>query len=275
MKLARYGAVFLALSSLLFAGKPTFASEPENIYFEIGAGLARFDYREFDTQDDELLKETGLLPGVSFELGKNAPGFSPVFLFHFAANTVDYDGRTQGGSPLSTDTRERISDFTLLLRAKTEPVSGVVPGISLGMGYREWRRDIQPTPITARLFETYRWKYLQAGLFLHWRSNARWRLAVDASVLRPLDPSIEAYVAGYDAITLDLNAEDSYRVSLPIHYRVSEKTTWVFEPYWQSWNLGRSEPGRLRINGVPTSSLVTEPDSETNVWGVTLRARFD
>jgi len=81
-------------------------------------------------------------------------------------------------------------------------------------------------------------------------------------------------LAGFDAATLNLGSRNSVRVNFPIQFVDEAGREWALEPYWESWRLGRSADQRLTTVGVPTTTIVHEPRSETNIVGVTVSVRL-
>jgi hypothetical protein len=151
-----------SLGVLFMAATPARA-DLRNQEWTLAASPVFFDYREFDRNDRELNHERGLLPGV--QAGLRALGdklFARVDL-SLQRGVVHYDGETQGGTPVETDTETR------LISASAEPGFWLDPerqrwGPFLRLGLKRWDRDIQGTGNVQGIYEVYRWKEIGAGL---------------------------------------------------------------------------------------------------------------
>lgn len=245
-------------------------SELTDSYLNLGVGVQDFGYKEFDDQNVLLDREDGLIPGFVMELGKNWQDVSGALRFELFSGLVDYDGQTQSGIPLTTDTDEHITRFEALLRFDVKALAESDGVFIAGLGYREWRRDIRATNITSGLFEVYRWQYLTLGGAATLLRRAKWSGDIDVRWLWPIDPTMSLDIAGFDAVTLNLKSRSSARVGFNFRFVTKAGQEWVINPYWESWSLGRSNDERLTVGGVPTALTVHEPRSETSVGGVTL-----
>jgi len=237
----------------------------DDTYLQLGVSVQDFGYKEYDDQDVLLDREDGLMPGLMMEFGAGWDSLSAAFRFELAGGVVDYDGQTQSGTPIKTDTDEKITDLQVVLRYKLTSFSRHDVMLVGGIGHRVWRRDIRATNITSSLFEVYRWQYWMLGGTATLWHRGQWSAGVDARWLRPIDPTMSVNLIGYDEIQLDLESRNSARVSFPL--RMAGEKEWIFTPYWESWRLGRSADKTLTVGGVPTSGVVHEPRSETDIVG--------
>jgi hypothetical protein len=235
--------------------------------------LQNFHYKETDAQGALLDLEDGLLPGVEGGIGVHNDGYTLLLSGSLHGGTITYDGQTQSGTPLTTDTEERIVDVSALIKFHTGRSKDSLRVIE-GLGYREWRRDIQPTNISSRLYEVYRWRYLMLGMEADVFHNGQWKASFDLRLTRPVHPTIEIDASIYDPLTLELGARYGMNFRFPIEYRFASRQAIVITPYWQTWFLERSNSKRLYSNGNPTGLIATEPDSETVILGITASLRF-
>lgn len=266
---------FHVLSILILWGSPnSFAqADPSSYFVHAGLSVQSFRYQETDAHNNVLDREAGLLPGLVIEAGKHLDRYSGLISASLHKGTIPYDGQTQGGSPLMTETRERIVDVAALIKTGIGPYTDF-PWLSAGFGYREWRRDIQPTNSAAGLFETYRWPYWMIGLTGDVFQKGLWKAGLDWRLMRPIHPTIELDANDFDPLTLSLGSTYSFNVGFPIEYRAGTKQTVVIRPYWQSWHLRQGNSKRLYSNGIPTDYSAHEPDSETRILGITATLRF-
>lgn len=252
------------------AGSFTATKSFSAMSIEAGASLQQFDYREFDIQGERLLREHGQVPGLSLNIRHNTQALTSLLYLQFNQNTVQYDGQKQTGQALSSKTKERISNIEISFQPKLAKSGNLEAGPHLGLGFREWQRDIQATATTTSLAETYRWVYHFIGVSANWRMKEHWSLGISAEAFSAINPHIEVHAPGYDTTTLHLNPQPSYRLKLPITYRTKSNNNWRITPYWQSWNMGRSNTKPLRINGTPSGLLITEPESKTQILGISV-----
>ena len=243
-------------------------------YLEIGIFSQYFDYRELDTSHDRLLKEYGRLPGFHVSLGQSHSNFSTKFTVALSQGSVIYDGQTQGSVPLDTTTEEQITQIEFSVRPNSKPIDNVAVLFDMGFGYRTWVRDIQPTATTNGLYEVYQWAYSKLALGFHWRLSPRMSVGVAGEALHPINPTIDVNVVGYDRVSLNMNGQDTFRLSLPVHIRYTNNVLWIFEPFWQMWEMGRGDTKPLYVGGVPTAYSATEPDNTVRMIGVSVSMRF-
>lgn len=257
-------------ATIFLAGCLIAADTSAALNLEAGAQLQQFDYQEYDIQGDRLLREHGTMPVLSLDISYPAHAVTSRLSLRYAKSTVKYDGRTQGGQPLTTDTDEHISSIEINFQPKPSTSGSFIAGPHLGFGFREWRREIQATTTTTSLKEIYRWSYHIIGISAAWRPNDSFLLGISAEAFSAVNPHIEVHVPGYDSTILHLNQEPGYRLKFPITLNTKGDRKWYITPYWNTWNMGRSDTKPLRINGTASGLLITEPESKTQVWGISV-----
>ena len=114
----------------------------------IGMSLLRFDYAEY--LDGQFLDgETGLLPGFYTSYATDIGDQSYLrFAGTYRFGEVDYDGETQGaGIPIQSTSDADIVDIHFVYgRWLNKQATTAFPyGLYGGLGYRYWRRNINPT----------------------------------------------------------------------------------------------------------------------------------
>lgn len=247
-------------------------ADPDDTYLQLGVSVQDFGYKEYDDQGVLLDREDGLMPGLMLEFGAGWSSVSVALRFELADGLVDYDGQTQSGTPIKTETDEKITNLQAVLRYKLKPLSQHNVMFIGGIGHRVWRRNIRATNSSTGLFEVYRWQYWMLGGTATLWQRGQWSAGVDVRWLRPIEPTISVDLIGYDEVHLDLESRNSARVGVPI--RMKGEKDWVFTPYWESWRLGRSADKTLTVGGAPTSGTVNEPRNETNIVGFTVSVQL-
>lgn len=236
----------------------------------IGIALQDFGYKEFSDQNTLLDREDGWIPGISGAYSQQTDKYSLDIGFTYIKGNVVYDGQTQGGIPLKTKTNEQIIDTSISLGI-LDTLKLVKPSILyFGFGFREWQRDILPTGTVLGLFETYHWHYGFIGGRVELLKKENLSLWLDGRFTRPINPIMRVCLSGFDCADLSLGINTSGRVSLPIHYRLHPNNSIIIEPYFESWDFGRSPGKELTINGTPTGAVILEPRSETRNIGISI-----
>ncbi len=131
---------------LLLAASPAlFATQ-----IELGGGIEYFQWEEFADGGNKLLSETGPRYFIGIK-GTNRVDqrWSLDFLGRVYSGTVNYDGQTMGGTPITTDTdyngvRSEIGLSYLTRRNKSEPHRGDLL-VRFSLGIDSWRRGLLDT----------------------------------------------------------------------------------------------------------------------------------
>ena len=238
---------------------------------QIGIALQDFGYKEFDDQNKLLDREDGWIPGISGAYSQQTDKYSLDISFSYLQGEVIYDGQTQGGAPHKTHTNERIIDVSISLGFRDVIKNLPNPSVLyFGLGFREWQRDILPTSTVLGLFETYSWHYGFIGGKVELFDKDKFTVWLDGRLMRPINPTMGICLSGFDCADLNLGVNTSGRVSIPIHYQLYPNNSLIIEPYFESWDFGRSPGEELTINGTPTGAVILEPRSETRNIGITI-----
>lgn len=252
---------FLLILSLLIS--PAMASE-----FEVAAGAEHFRWEEFDDSGRKMLSETGPryfvgLKGIN-DLNQD---WEVDFGGRFYSGSVDYDGETQSGIPVTTITDYNGVSFELgfthTAAARTLS-AGDAWLLRMAMGQDIWRRALRDTALAdgtpvAGYVERYVSSYLKFGGAF--QRPGVLMFGVGAKVPFYTREEIDL---GYS--TLVLNPEG--RLSLFADMDI------VLGPYWSiaigydSYRFAKSDPVRLG------SYLYWQPESTQDTLSLALRYRF-
>lgn len=242
----------------------------------VGLDLHAFHYKEYDARGHVLDREDGVLPGlkVGFEARSGLYG---IAIFAAAWNgTVEYDGQTQAGSPLTATSDATITDYRLAFSRgiSSGANQAAVPARLIAeIGTRRWDRKIRSTARTNSLYEVYRWPYYRLGGEISLSETDKLSVGAKALAGRTFSSSLEVHIKGYDTTTLDLKPGNSFHLSIPVSYRWRPKRSLLVEPYFDYWHFDESSLQPLSRNGVSVG-LVQEPENETSSFGITLSTRF-
>ena len=258
----------------------TVLAAPLQQEFDLGGELLWFDYREFDTDGSLLDKETGPLPGLAARWQLAGARWFLAAEGEWVPGLVEYDGQTQNGIPVRTDTRTFLFDARLLGgRAFGDGNRFRLFG---GLGYHDWYRDIQPgtavdgSPV-AGLLEVYQWAYLLAGGELRIWHSGRHEVHLEGRYRQMLFGTMAVDFKGYqgyDDADVVLATEDGLRLALRWRWELGPGQALVFEPHYATWNLGRSNLAAVIRNGASTGILILEPRSQTRKVGMQVSYRW-
>lgn len=242
----------------------------------IGVDAMYFDYREFDDNDILLNKEVGLLPGLVLSAKLDWEHWYSELNYQYNRGTVEYDGQTQTGTPIITDTEEDIIDVSLIVGRYFGGAAAYRSAIYAGLGYYYWERNILPTGTVSGLFETYEWSYALLGGKFSLLKSSDTGLLLDVRLRRMLDATMEVDFLGFqnlDNLELDIGEEWSLRVALPYIMTIDQHARFSIEPYLTTWFIGRSPDVEVTSGGLPLPipTVAHEPRSETTNLGVSFK----
>ncbi len=286
----RYWAL-LACMALL--GHPTAAGARESpgdarVAFDlfIGGDLRLFNYREFSESGRELNHEYGPLPGLRLTGdGTWGRGFARADVTAHAGEVV-YDGETQGGRPVTSETETGLAHASIQLGGwvgtKREHWGGY-----LHYARRVWNRDIQSTDAAQGIFERYQWSEAGLGVRHHWpgRGWGGWHHAVSGTAFAVVDGTIFVDLSGlersgarWDDETLRLGDAGGLRLRYTATRPIGSGYRLRISPYLAAWAFGRSNAEQITSDGEPADCdpdksgtqecFVVEPRSESQRIGV-------
>lgn len=236
----------------------------------LGASALDFGYEEFNTAGASLDRESGVVPGLTGGIRWRTGDWFGESELWLHTGRVDYTA-----PDATTRTDERIADWSARAGHRLAGMPGRGVDGYAGLGYRDWRRDIQSTTLSGEV-EDYRWWYWGLGIRGEHPIGRRDRLAVDVRWQRPLDPQLHVRFKGpYDDVNLDPRAANGFRVSLLAEHDLPSGLSVWLSTWFESWPLDASTAVVLQQNGTPVvpAQLVNEPDSKTRNTGITLGVR--
>lgn len=260
-------AIILTLALLLAA--PAHGAEladQQELRISIGFGAMDFDYQEFDA-GERLNHEHGTLFGLFAGAHKRwGKHFVEANTAYFA-NDVDYDGQTQNGTPVDTDTDQKILESSALYGHYLQTWKNVRHALLAGLGYRYWQRDINSTRTALGVVEIYTWWYGQLGWRGIYQPTARSTWGAEFKLVRPFNAEIDIdFLNALDDTSLALGEETGLRLNLTYQLRLANNWRLEVAGFYSAWDVGRSRAGTLRQNGVAVGTIF-EPESETRSAG--------
>lgn len=221
-------------------------AEDATLEWTLAAAPVGFDYREFSQSDRELNHERGFLAGVQAGLRARGDELFARVSASVHSGLVDYDGETQGGAPVRSDTETR------LMAISAEPGFWLDPdrrrwGPFLRLAVNRWDRDIQATGPVQGIFERYRWKELGAGLrFVQQRpGSGRWGHALAVMGYGVVNGSIVVELSDLQGSNLNdtrlvLGDNLGGRLRYTATRELATGHRLQVEPWIAGWGFGRS-----------------------------------
>ena len=216
----------------------------------ISIGVESFEWTEpsLDLIEEGTRYNVGLSSG---NLLSSSQGFKHEFSGTIYQGTIDYDGSTQGGTPVQTDTKYAgfKGQIKLALRKSNFGLAGAI-------GIEKWSRDIISIKNTIGYKEKYSQPFVKLGVgYFHQRGTGKGRFEIGYK--RPFD--VEETVAKFD-ITLEPKGTDS----LYLHYQYQSNKRWGVTVYSEKTHFKESEiVGDFR-----------QPESKSVALGAQVNYRF-
>ena len=261
---------------LLITATPLYAqwvetNQQSDMY--VGASLLDFTYKEFDDDNVLLDREDGLIPGFIMGYKQKGNNLITDVFFSYHATDIQYDGQTQSGVPVTTRSDADIYEFQAKIASEFRTRGNYQYEMYGGVGYRFWQRNIRSTAAATGIFEEYDWTYLMLGAKFPLMKTSGSSLDFDIQYTRMIQANIFVQLSslGADDVNLALGKENGYRFSLPWRMQAQSSSVWVIEPYYESWEIGKSEIKPITVGGIPTGFVVWEPRSETGNSGVNIK----
>ena len=232
----------------------------------LSPGLMYFDYEERGDNGAFLDGETGSVLGATIALERSFNSkFSAILFGGIYTGTVNYDGHTQIGDPIQTDTQADF--FTFGVEAQL-PLAEFNKNFYLITGYRykRWERDIQPVGSVSGLFEVYQWQEFSLGvqLFSNIVKSTQWSIFGGFFQTRNAEIEINLASEGYGKPSLSLGSDTGFEFGIQhMDFRNNEQDM-GFRFSYRTWKFGRS-PNEI-ASGSGGTVLIHEPRSETSTF---------
>jgi hypothetical protein len=138
-------------------------------------------------------------------------------------------------------------------------------GLSAGLGYRLWRRDIQSVGSINGLDERYSWNYLHGSILLRHRRSKEQNLLFKLQALQAFNSNMVVKFKNqpYDTVNLELLNTPSLRLSVSWQKTINHRTTLIVAGMFEYWLIKESDAKPLTIQGTPTAFSTYEPESIT------------
>jgi len=227
-----------SIFTILILGSPLASGD-----WQSSVGVESFSWHEYDASETKLLEESGarLFVGFNSKYAHSGHLHGNYSVKLYGAN-VNYDGQTQGGTPVSTNTLYLGSTFEALYGYQL--FSGQRGNdwlLSFALGHDGWVRGIQDTSGASGYNEFYRVPYTKLGLSVE--SSVRTKIQIGAK----LPFAVRERVAYSRFITddtgesfADLNLAPVANLSLyaSVDFQLAEN--WDFRLFYDRYLFGAS-----------------------------------
>lgn len=267
IKTWRLAALALALS-MAAAAERAFGEGIHSL--EAGAEYYSFDYRE-DLPAGRKSTESAWIPGVYCAYayhGIDNPLYLSASLCYSYVRT-NYSGTTQGGVPISDNTRNVFSDTRVLagpiaLRPTTSYL-WLVPLI--GGGYHYWYRSLGEGDSYT---EIYTWYYFATGLRAEFFAGSEVTFGIEATYMKMMFGEITIYLSelnpGFNDPKSDLGNRYGVRATAFARYRIGLYWAVTASAWYERSEIGRGEDFDVTFNGAHYGTGY-EPASESRRYG--------
>lgn len=223
--------------------------------WSVSADTTRFDYAETDASGliDTETNDFGDISG--FTLAIEPTNIGLYLQTSYAKGTTDYIGGTNlsptyGSHRTTTDNRIVDMSAGYKTTAFLDRTGSVKMPIKIGLGYREWVRDIRSTPGVSGYGEVYDWGYYDIGIGLHFALSPAVTLGADANYRKAFNAKMYENWHGY---TFDLKDVHGYKITVPLEFALDRSLSTFMTYNYEYWNIGASN----------VINTYYEPDSET------------
>ncbi len=238
--------------------------------FSISAVVSYLDYEE-DSIDVSI---EGPMAGVAARYDYHSD--TSRWMFGLQAEldygSLDYDGSTMGGIPVSEDSDDTIFETRALAGLDFEPGPDWLLTPFLGLGFRYWYNDVSGAGSYTREVS---YLYLPLGLEVAHNLGAGWRLrlAAEGDVLLSgqVNSALSDVDSGFNDTTNTTDFGDGWGARVSLEARTRH---FSIEPYFRYWDIDESDTDALTYYGYPTGYVVYEPSNTTTVFGIQVGYHF-
>lgn len=265
------GAAFLVPCTLApFAA----LADGKDITWELGANNQYFHYEETLPDGTVFNTEKGWLPGLFLSASVYLPADLQLKTsVSRAKGTVDYEGATQAGRALSTQTSETLTRIDMELATPLPTFfNGSLSAIA-GVSHTRWNRKIQPTRSTSHLYEHYRW-YEFAGGLRHcaapYALPSIEQVCLTAKLTRSEYGTMTVKLERFNLGNPELDLGGGWGGEASIRLELDGPFT--MRAYTKTWNHGASKP--VYVHQPNQITRITEPASQSWLTGFEVGLRF-
>ena len=266
--------------AIAFAAPTARAADRWEGFGEVRLGLMHFDYEEREA-GVFLDGEKGWVPSLTGELELHKNQLFGRLMLRVASGTVDYNGQTQSGIPLTTRSDATFLQGEVQLGGFVDPARRLA--LFGGLAARRWTREIKDSTVvvggvpqpTYGYTEVYGWGELQAGLRWAFLQGPGRSWDVDARLVRTFNAGISIDLTRFGVQpgnpSLDLGSETGWRVGSTFRHELDRSRLTLVAAVWaEGYAFGKSDPIQVYDPSTGSTGLLHEPDSKTTNFGLEL-----
>ncbi len=264
-------AIIIALSiltvtvSIISFSKHAIAANESDLYLDTYLKVESFSWKEFDNNENQLLKESGPIFAIGYSVKWNIKPLTLKSKAELFGGSINYDGRATGsGIPIYVETETEYLGvkieldsgwkFTVKEKSSLEPYAG--------LGVRRWKRDIESTDSTIGLEETWRSVYARLGIRGDHIHPNQIKTFFEVGVILPFDNENE--LEGHDfTVTVEPGKNASVFAEAGLKWKLL-KTIIFYEV------MKFSKSDTVTVRGVQ----VWQPKSEADIFGINIGVAF-
>lgn len=254
--------LFVVFSSGLFCKPVVAVTAKSDIYLKTES----FTWKEYDDSGSQLLKESGLLSAMGASVRADIAeslvlrGRGELF-----GGTVNYDGQTQTGTPVETDTNYAgfKMEGNIGWKFKVSEKSSLEP--FAGLGYRWWLRDMQDTLYVAGYEETWWSFYARLGVHGDHTFSGQLKAFAEAGVKLPVSNKnkVDLNVIGLSTVTVEPGNKASVFVEAGLKW-----TRFKASLFYEGMRFSRSDPVTV------DNYQIWQPESKADMFGINIGMDF-
>lgn len=235
------------------------------------AGLENFNWKEFEG-GDELLEEDGplFLAGGFLEIGPKQ-GIGIKGLAEVYGGTIDYDGSTWEGVPVSSDTSYSGVKGEGTLGLGVQGKQGLYGKPFVGLGLNFWSRELDTDEEGDQgnlgYDESWSTLYGLAGVAGSLEMNEKAKLFGQIALHLPLYNHVEydfSNIGGDDRVEVEPDKDFGFLLEAGLVY-----SSFRIALFYQEMNFGKSDEERVGLE-----TVVWQPESEARIVGLTAGIAF-
>jgi hypothetical protein len=254
--------IFLAFSCGLFHNPAVAdASGTADVYVKI----ENFTWKEYDDYGAQLLEESGPILGFGVTAKSEMDyAFTLKIKGELFGGVIDYDGQTQAGMPVTTDTEyfgfkaegDVGRKFIIAKKSFFEPFAG--------LGYRRWSRDIQSTGFAIGYKERWWSFYGRFGLHGDLVFSDQVKAFAEGGVILPIQNENEVDFSkfGLSTISVEPGNEASYFAEAGFRWKRVKSSV-----FYEGMRFSRSGLDEI-------FHALYQPESKADIFGVNIDLVF-
>lgn len=230
---------------------------------QISYVISDFTFEEFD-QRGRVNEESGTLTGVQSKLKYQRSSFAASLSASIMTDVIAHDGVTQSGNEFLSKTNTEVININANTSWYVMTLYEYDFAVSVGIGYRDWERDILSTQRVVGIKETYQWLYYIGG-FEVFREFGEQTLSFNLSK-RFADRVNEQvdFKNDLDGFTLSPDSDSAFIASVQWRRAISDHWALHVETDYVRWDFNQSAVAVLTRNQLPVG-MAFQPANKTKV----------